>query len=505
MNLNHLHLLEILQKAVSTGTLDSIVPEDLEVEAHNTLWDETDPEQLTILKLLPTTPATQIEHKFSRITSYGNQRDSGFFGEQSLPPETNFAGDKLSVNLRLIGEIGPTFLLASLEKTNKALGTEGAQNVERTALRRNLLLKKAKAIYFADTRATRLGTASLRFKGLAQLIEEGTNGTTGDASPYGTHVIDMLGQPLTVNNIRSRTARAITMFGRFNCLTMDPLVRGDLEGSMDAAHRLDLPISAQPYMIGQNIGGIRTQGGIVYFDTDNTLTPMHSRPQYSASVGRGAPTTVPTVTATAQADNATTDTVTSLWDAASAGNIFWVVTETVDEVEGLGVRVPASGYTAVAAGQEVDLNIRPGNPLADSFKVYRGNEDDGGLATDAWFIFEVANSGGGAAVHAFDNNLYRPNTSWAFGLAITSSSERALHSGREDAYESARAKSSTFLKGNDRPDRNTVAFAELGPSMGVMALAAVLAQVDRPLLYSAGAPICRNARQNIVFKNIGLR
>ncbi len=102
-------------------------------------------------------------------------------------------------------------------------------------------------------------------------------------------------------------------------------------------------------------------------------------------------------------------------------------------------------------------------------------------------------------------NEYRPNTSYAFGLSIASNSERALHSGQglAEAYWSARNMSANFLGQPDDEAVNTVACAELGPSMGIMALASFLAEVDRPMMYSAFAPLCRNPFQNVVFKNIG--
>lgn len=498
-------LLDRLEKAVHAGNITAIVPEDLEAEAHSTLWQETDQGELTLLKMMPSVKATSVAHEFTRINSYGVSKGSGFFGERSLPGETNFAGARVVNNIRLMGEIGPTFLLASLEQTQRALGTSGAQNIERVALRRNVLRKKARNIYQADTRTTFGGTSSTRFKGLLQQIEEGTDGSdpTAPPTPYGPHVIDMLGQPMTVQTLRDRAAKGSTLFGVFTSLLMDPLVRGDLEQSMDPAQRLSLPIDARPFMLGQNIGGIQTQGNRVFFETDNTLSPIWFRPQYDTTQEDGAPTTVPTATATAQADNSSGDTVDSKWDAASAGDVFYVITEVIDEKESLGVRVPSGSSTlAVAAGQEVKLVITPGNVRADSFRVYRGNSDDGLASTDAWFIFEVAGNHTGA-VTVYDNNLRRPNTHEAYGLRVFSSAERSMHNGMVDAYYRAKDSSAEFLGETDKPN-NTIACANLGPQMGVMALASILAEVDRPLIYSACVPEVRNPRQNVVFINVGL-
>lgn len=500
-------ILERLEKAVHTGNITAVVPEDLEVEAHSTLWDESDPTELTALKLLPSVPATSIAHEYTRITSYGFRRNSGFFSERALPPETNFGSTRVVNNIKLMGEVGPTFLLAALEKTQRALGTMGAQNIERVAIRRNVLWKKNLNLYFSDTRRTRDGVSSSRFKGIAQLIQEGTDGTDG-TSPFGDHVIDMEGQPLTVDTIRDKVGKGVVNFGRFSTLIADPLARADLEASFDAAHRINVPNPLAPYLIGQSIGGIQTQGGVTYFETDTALSAVYSRPQYTTELVDGAPTGTPTVAAVAQADNSTTDTVESKWDADSAGDIYYVVTQVVDEKEGLGTRFPAgSGYLAVAAGEEVQLTLTPSSADVQSFKVYRGSEDENQvLATDAWFIYEVAAAVGGGPVTSFDNNLFRPQTTWAFGLNIISASERALHTFRGDgtltAYDHARARASDFLRNADTP-RNTVAVASLGPSMGILALASVLAEVDRPLVYSACAPEVRNPLQNFVFKNIG--
>lgn len=491
------HLLA-LEKAVHSGNISAIVPEDLEIEAHNTLWNETDSGELTLLKLCPSTPATSIVHQYTRITSFGDPKGSGLFSERSLPPETNFESERVANHIKLMGEIGSTYLLAHLQETQQALGTSGAVNIERVALRKSVLWKKNRNLYFCDTRSVRQGIAGARFKGLYQLIDEGTDGTTGE-SPYGSHIFDMRGEPLTIETIRQKVARSLTLFGRFSTLLTDPFVRGNLESSLDSVTRLNLPISAKPYVVGQHIGGLQTQGGTTFFETDNSLTPIWSRGQYSASISTGMPITTPTVTATVAAP---ASGQTSEWDAGSAGNVYYVITETSDEREGLGTRVPATPatYLSIAAGQRISFSITAGSPLADSFKVYRGTDADVADPTDAWFIYEIANTGGAVAWSDLNND--RPNTSMAFGLNIHSDSQRQMAGGMVEKYDNARSNSADFLKQKDLP-RNVVAVAELGPSMGTMALASTLATVDRPLIYSACCPEVRNPRQCVVFKNIG--
>lgn len=498
-------VLEELAMAVHSGNITAIVPEDLELEAHSTLWSETDSTELTLLKLVPSVPATSITHEYTRINSFGYDKNSGFFDERSLPPETNFGSARIEVPIKLMGEVGPTFLLAALEKTQKALGTQGAQNIERTALRLNVLRKKNRNLFFSDTRVTREGTSSQRFKGILQLIQEGTDGTSG-TSPFGDHVIDMEGAPLTVDTVRDKIAKGIQLFGRMTCLIMDPFARSDFEASLDAAHRLGIPNQLAPYMIGQSIGGIQTQGGVTFFETDNVLSAQHSRWQYTATLVDGAPSGTPTVSVAAGAPGAGE---TSVWDAATVGDIYWVVTEVVSEKEGLGTRFPTAlaSYTAVTAGQKATLTITPSSPQVESCRIYRGRSEDGDDAlVDAYFIYEVATAASGAQFTSADLNQWRPNTTCAFGLRIVSASERALHTPRNDGtlnmYEHARANSDQYF-GMPDVKQNTVAVANLGPTMGILALASLLPEVDRPLVYSACAPEVRNPFQNFVFKNIG--
>jgi len=499
---SHQRVLEALELAVTSSNISAMVPEDLEIQAHNTLWYDSQPGELTLLKLCPSTPATSIKHEFTQVTSFGEGFGSGFFGETALPPETNIETERVINNIRLMGEIGPTFLLAALEKTQQVLGTTGAANIERKALRLNVLRKKNRNLYFSDTRNIRQGQSGVRFKGLAQLIEEGTDGTSG-TSPYGSHVIDMEGQPLTAETIRDKTSEIITLFGFINTLIMAPFARGDLEASLDSAQRLEMPIALKPYLIGQQVAGLQTQGGIVHFETDNILSPIWSFGQYRNIQLLGAPSTKVAISTPAVAGAPGAGEV-SKWDATSAGEIYYIVTQVKDEQEGLGRRIPAVGFLTVAAAQKVTIGVTPGDPSVDSFKIYRGTDADqnNAIGTDAYYVSEVANTGGGAEVLIVDLNAQRPNTTWAFGLNIKSDSQRAMHNGLANSYWQARDMSADFMGQKDDP-MNTIAVAELGPSMGVMALASILAEVDRPLLYSACTPEVRNPFQNVVFKNIG--
>lgn len=494
-------LLDELQKAVTAETIQDLVPEDLEAEAHNTLWRASDPNHLTLSKLIPSTTATSILHKFDQVTNYGERRGQGFFGETTLPLGTKPSFAQKETNIRLIGEWSETYLLAHLQKTIRVEGSTSADAIAKQMLILNLLEKRNSAMYFADTSTERLGNASMKWRGLLQQIREGTDGSEG-TSPYGSHVIDMEGQPLTMATIRAKAAKIITLFGRINCLIMDPFARGQFEGTLDAAVRNNLPIASRPLMVGQNVGGLQTQGGEMLFHTDYSLTPLAYQGQYQALAMDGAPTSPPAVVLTV--NGSPTGSNVSKWFAGDAQEAFWIVTEIKNGRESLGRRVPISGTQAVGVGEEVQLSITPTDPLSDSFKVYRSTSESD-LNSEAFGIFEIANDGGGGAVVGYDLNQARPNTSCAFGFNIRTEASEFLHripNGVRSQYSLAVENSERFFGMADNP-MNTISLAQLGPAMGTMELAGILATTSRPLIYCAASPQCRNPLQNVVFINVG--
>lgn len=492
-------LLLSLEKAVMDGTIKDLVREDLEPEAYNSLWHASSPEELTALKMLPSTEATKTLHEFDVITSYGEQRGYGVFGETTLPKKTNPTFVRKSVQVKLIGEMSETYLLPSLQKTIKVEGQTNAAAISRSLLMLNLLRKKNKGLYFLDTSRTRLGADGLAFKGIIQQIREGTDGTTG-TSPFGSHVIDMEGAALTVDNLRAKITRVLTLFGYITCFIMDPFVRADFEATLDASTRLPMPTGIRPLVIGLSVAGIQTGAGQQMFHSDNALGPL-ARGNYTGTMEEGAPIAAPTGTAVFSGSPSGSNV--SKFNAGDAGGYFWIVTEVKNDRESLGRRFPTASVQAVTAGGEEAFNITPNDPMSDYFRVYRGIT--GEADTDASFAFEVANSGGGGPVEFFDLNHYRPRTSVALALALHSDVQRFLAEapdGRAKQYAAARASSTDFLGQKDSP-QNTVCVASLGPTMGMLRLADILPTVDRPLYYSALTPEVRNPLHNLAFINIG--
>lgn len=499
MNID-MQLLDALQKGVASGDITAIVPQDLEVQAHNTTWGGDSPFELTFLKMIPSTTATQITHEYTRYTAHSNVtgRRYGNFGEKSLPAESRFNTERKQVNIRLVGEKSSVFVLAAMEKTVTVNGSTGAVDIQMSALQTQVQGRKQQAFLFSDTSKHRLGTASTRVRGLVQSIREGTDGTDG-TSPFGSHVIDMKGKPLTQSIMREYFARIITQFGAPNCLVMDPFARADFEKSLDGSYFLPLPMTGQQLTVGQSVAGFQTQGaGSVRFYTDNMLNPLHplsARGQYSATLDEDAPAGRPTINSGAAAPGSGSE-----WDAASSGEIYWIITETVNEAQSLGTRFPATAgtYTTVAPGDVVSFNVTPANPNADSFLVYRGTDADGSTETP-YLAFEVACTGSGAAVAFTDKNLQRPNTTTAFLLSISSAAQRDMGAGNDLTTLDG----TKYFQQPDDETRNTISCAHLGPTSGMLSLAAILATVSQPLVFSAFAPQVRNPRKNFVFTNVG--
>lgn len=493
-----------LEKGMTTDGLDAIVPQDLEATAHSVLWTASDSQELTALKLLPAVKAKQIKHDYRRITAYGETRGDGMMTEQQLPKSTVPTFTEHQTLIRLMGEMTETFLLASLEQTISVAGQSGAEAIQRVTLMLSFLKRKNRNIYLQDDSTIRTGATAPRFKGLLQLIREGTDGTSG-TSPYGSHVIDMEGAQLTLSAIRNKIAKATTLYGFPNCLITDPLVRTDLEEALDPAQRINLPIGIRPLILGGMVGGFQTQGKQCWFHTDNGLSPIYARPNYRGTAENGSPS-APAVSASAGAVGGSR---VSKFNAGDAGNYAYIVTEVKNDRESLGTRYPASAsaWVAVTEDQEVTLLLTPSDPNSDYFKVYRVKQNDplGDGDTDGGWLHDVANSGSGAQITHYDDNQDRPHTSFAFLLTIRSASADFMNSAKDGyraSYELAVENSEKFLRMPDNP-QNTVSVVELGPSVGVLPLAVMLPQLPRPMLYSALAMQVRNPLVNFVFKNIG--
>jgi hypothetical protein len=490
-----------LAKATTSDGISSVVPQSLEEVAFNTQWDQNSPNELTLLKCIPSVQATKVVHEYARVLSYGNAKGNGFFSETGSANRNTPSTDKKTVNLKLQGEESSTTQLAELQKMVSVMGSGSPAAFQLAATLNLMLRKKARNIYFSDDSKTRSLTAGLRVAGLQQQIREGTDGTSGTGVDGQSHIIDMRGLPLSLINIRNVVAGGIRAFGSINSIFMDALTRADFESSLDGAARLEIPAGLSPMFMGQMVAGVQTNGNRVAFLTDNTLDPSFAQPFYTDELEDGAPITVPIASVAASSDS------NSRFDSnpGGAGDFYWVVTPVVGEREGAGVRVPSSGHQAVAVGERARLTITPGASNVESFRIYRGSApaSGDGATTAAQLIGEVRVPSA-ASVTFDDLNYVRPGLSTAFALRIVSPAVNALANPSAEAYDAAWQRRAAFAQMADAP-MNTVALAHLGPQLMTMDLAKLGFVVSRQLLASVYGVEVRDPRKNYVFTNVGRR
>lgn len=502
-------LSELRKAGVTSSDSAAIQPQDLEEDAHLQLWTETDPNELTLLKILPSISAFKTRHDYAVQTNFGNQPFLDlFFSETGIPRETGISFQQFRAYIKLMGNLKPVYEMAARSSHITVDGDTTIEAITAASQRRELLYDKNKQLYFSDSRTIRQGTTTGRkFRGLLQQIEEGTSGDFVDldgvalpASPYGSHVIDMEGLPLTMETMLEKMNQVTKLFGHITNMLMSPNVRTDLEKPLQQDRFHPTPFSTSPYLLNSNVAGLQTQGQICWFDTDNVLSPEYAFGKYKTTIAEGAPTGRPTVTGAVTSPGSNTK-----WDASSAGSWFWIVTETRDGLEGTGTRYPSSGATAMVTGNIMTLTVTANSALADSFRVYRGAS--GVADTEAWFIFEVAHTAAGSAQSVVDRNEWRPGLDVVFGLSLYSDANRALHTvnanGLVGSYEHARANSGDFLKKGKPDKRNTVAVAHLGPPMASMPMARLVLTATRDVHFTACCPIVGVPRKNVVWKNVG--
>lgn len=482
------------------GALDSTALGNAKIysqdpEIYSTLFRAEDADFAKLVKLMPYSMIKQRTHNYTQILSHGSRKVTGFFSEGALPPRNRPEFANRTRTAKLCGLVTGTGLLATQEQT---VTGDPAIVLEQNSTRLNLVALFAKNLYFADTSKVRSGDGGTAFKGLLQQIREGTDGTEWADPTYGSHVIDMKGAALTVDTLREYSAITRQIFGSNSIALMNPLVRTDFEKSLDGAYRINLPIGGSAFTVGQNFRGIRNNNGLCLFESDNTLAI--ERYYEDTDPADGIPASGPTISS-ASAAGAAGDTN---WDADSAGDHFYVITEVVNGVESPGTRYPASvsAYVTVADGDDVTISVTPSNPRAEQLRIYRGSSVDGGAKTDAYYIDSVAVNGAGAISYV-DHNDNRPNTSTVFMLDMQGDAVSTLINAPEGQAYSLLAKNyAEFISKGDQ--QSGIHWGRLGPSVFQRhELAAVTSIAGNELWYTAGVPLVRRPRFNWVFKNVG--
>ncbi|MFA5801213.1 MAG: hypothetical protein WC911_01920 [Thermoleophilia bacterium] len=504
-----------MNKAVTSSTIASAVPESLEMQAAIATWSDRTPGVNTLLKLIPRAVATKQEHKYVSLDSWGDvAHQTGMGTETGTPASLQFSSTTPVVWLQICNQATDVYFMAELQKM---VGIEGT--VDPVVVATNATLKREawltnRNMYLLDTSKSRagVGAAGRVYKGVLQQVREGTDGTTG-SSTFGSHEIDLRGADITSDNIRTQIAHILEYYGMANVLLMPPTPRGNLESSLEGANRITMGgVDIRTHLLGNSIAGLQSQGNVMWFATELALSAKNSKPRYTAPPAGWATTTVPTVVSAVVAGG--TSGNASLWGASDDGNIYHVVTEVVNELEGAGTREPAgAAYNAVAVGQEVRLTLTPGSVDADRLRVYRGHDTDvspggtAGAVTEAWFLFEVA-ANGAVPVVTYDYNQSLPRTAWAVALDIQSPVADAMFNPRGNSlganYADANDAAISQIGYRDNGMTSNVSFAQLGPAPMRLQLApvALTAPMGRPVILRVGAPVVRIPQRCFTFKNV---
>lgn len=468
----HEQILKALATSATYGADASpLIREDLEAEAANQLYSDTSPIEMVLLKDMPRKPATNVVHQYTQVNAYGNERTEGFFPESGLPTYSNQQFTRKTVNIKLMGEWAAVNLIAQLENNIRAIGQTDLVGTENAAKMLLLQHKVTRNLYFADAAAT---TTGLRFDGLYALIR--------DNSP-ADHIIDLRGKKLTPDDVRSAAKKIALNHGVMTGLYLSLDDKEQLEKQLDAAERLYLNQrdNAQ-VVIGQNIDGMYTQGGSVYFRPDNTLSPIHANFYLPSSpYPDDVPTALTTVTATPRA---AAGAEVSQWAASdAAADIAYHVTALNATGEGPALAVTPA---AVDVDEVVELSITP-RATDKSFRVYRGSAT---LGITPALIKEIPHTAGDTTPITFvDENDMIPGTRFAFGLNLQSQNFRKFGG---DA-----------TMNNLPKPQNTVSIVQLTAMSVFTELAKLGLLASNDVIFWPLVLEMTHPKQNVVFINVG--
>ncbi len=444
--------LEELSKALGTGTdgeaygdgayndMSALRPQSLEP----TLKVVTAQEQhIKFWKTIGKKQAFNTVEEFNVLDSYGGN-SSPFFVEGGLPNEEDSNYIRQSQMVKFLGTTRVITHPATIVRNT--VGDIVARETMNGTLW--LLQQIEKALYFADS-----SIDPLAFDGVITQVKNFVAG-----KPYeNQHVIDMRGEPLDEFTLEDIATVISDNYGNANLdLHMTNQVNKDLSkiimgpGGRQLSHSLGTDAT-----LGQPIRGYRANVANISF-VNNIFMKPETAPK--AVSQKGAPA-IPTVPGTGQ--------LTAVADATSkldAGTYFYFVSAKNSAGESAPV---ALGSVATEAGQRVDLKVDSvvSDPIAKSYKVYRGVTSD---ASKALFAFEVKAQAGATQTIA-DRNFDIPGTDTALLI--------------------------------DNDPENVLSFKQLAPLMK-LPLARISAS-ERFMILLYGMVQVYNPRRIVVVKNIG--
>lgn len=352
-------------KAVTAGGAGGInaqgqVPQDLEIEARNQLFDEED---FVVLRRIPSVEAKSLKHEFQRVTGYGDLHGAAFQDEGGAGIQTALQTEPVQVNIKTVSQVNKVTGEAIDQETVEILGSRNPLVSNRTASMHVLHFKISFQSWFADSRKT---TNDRVWAGFFEQHEV----YHADAALYPNDPflmspdfhIDLRGKPLTREHIK-KAARTIYEqgWGRLTDAMMTPLVSEQFQGEVETlnAGRFDLNAERLPdggMIVGNPIRGVRTQGGDCIFYPDNTISPRYhaadpsENPRWVPYPGAPArPAAAPVLAVTAAGGLGAGDAAKSRWANADLPAGAYEVKYKIQAENKLGLSQSSVASAAVVA------------------------------------------------------------------------------------------------------------------------------------------------------------
>lgn len=386
--------------------------------------------------------------EFNVLDSHGGN-SSPFFVEGGLPGEEDSNFIRQSQMVKFLGTTRVITHPATLVRNT--VGDIVAQQTSSGTLW--LLQQLERALYFADS-----SIDPLAFDGVIPQVKNFVVGKSYETQ----HIIDLRGGVIDENTLEDIATVIADNYGGTNLeLHLTNQAHKDLSKLIIANGGAT---TRQRFLAGQGSDvtlGAPVRGYEANVGTISLMNNIFLKPQ-GAPLGAsrpGAPA-VPTLDATTPIAAAADST-----SLMAAGTYYYFVSSKNSNGESAPV---ATNSLAVTSGQKatVKINRVVSDPVAKSYKVYRGTSSD---PTKALFAFEVKDAGSGTTQDLVDRNFDIPGTDTA------------------------------ILMDND--SENVVCFKQLAPLMK-LPLARISAS-ERFMILLYGLVQVYNPRRMVILKNIG--
>lgn len=396
------------------------VPQNLEQQAHVTLWGRDD---LHFVRELPEVDAESVFHEFEVVDEYGTVMGSPLFqAESGLGTQTAYSGKRHVTRIVTLSHVNKVSGLARAQRNLSVLGSTDPLVSNREAQMRVHLFKKAVQLIFCEADAS---MSTLRFAGiLEQFWKKNASAAFADKpkSVDPQLMVDLRGKPLSRKHVESASTSMFSDgWGAFNRLYMDPDVSKGFQDEIQVnfpVERVTMGQTPNELIIGSPVAGVKGQGGIVYFKVDNSFHPQfyYTDPAdeaarkgkpYAYEAGSPAkPVAAPTVAVAANVAG-------SLWQAADIPAAPAIKYKIQPENNfGIGPISDASAAAAIAANGRNTVSW-PSAADALSYKILRNSVDD----PNRYFVIgEVKNNA--ANLSFVDLNHWMPGTSVAVGFEM---------------------------------------------------------------------------------------